>query len=85
MASPFSKTTDIETITTTKYNCIMKKNYFKPEARFVDINLIDSVLEGGEPIPQSGGLSNEVHVWDENADGKLPTGKSVWGEQPEEE
>lgn len=63
----------------------MKKFYFKPEARFVDINLNDSVLEGGEPIPHSGGLSNEVHVWEDNADGKLPTSKSVWGEQPVEE
>ena len=63
----------------------MKKFYFKPEARFVDINLNDSVLEGPDPRPHSGDSSNEVHVWDDNADGKLPSSKSVWGEQPVEE
>lgn len=62
----------------------MKRFYFKPEARFVDINLIDSVMEPGDPQPHSGGDSNEVRVWDDNADGKLPTSKSVWGDSEEE-
>ena len=65
------------------YNCIMKRIYSKPEARFVDINLIDSILEPPQPPPVSGGDSN-VRVWDENDEGKLPTSKSVWGEEVEE-
>lgn len=62
----------------------MKRFYFKPEARIVDIDLIDSVLEGPEQPPISG-EANDVRVWDDNADGKLPTSKSVWGEQTTEE
>ncbi|MBO4821065.1 MAG: hypothetical protein J5548_06330 [Prevotella sp.] len=62
----------------------MKRIYSKPEARFVDINLIDTIMEPPGPLPHSGEESN-VRVWDENADGQLPTGKSVWGDAEEEE
>lgn len=61
----------------------MKRIYFKPEARIVDINLIDSVME--PPVNPHSGDANEVRVWDEDADGKLPTSRSVWGEAEEEE
>lgn len=61
----------------------MKKLYLKPEARFVDINLLDSVMEPPEPQPHSGQEGN-VRVWDENDEGKLPTSKSVWGEEDAE-
>ena len=62
----------------------MKRIYSKPEARFVDINLIDSIMEPPQQPPVSGGESN-VRVWDDNDDGRLPSSKSVWGEADDEE
>lgn len=59
----------------------MKKYYTKPEARFVDINLDEDVLD--LPIANSDELSNKG-VWEES-DGSLPVAKSVWGDEEEEE
>ena len=58
----------------------MKKNYKNPEARFVDINVNDPLLE--QPVI-SEQLVNEAG-WESNYD-KLPTSKSVWGEEETEE
>jgi len=58
----------------------MKKNYQNPEARFVDINVKDPLLEPpviSEPLANEGG-------WESNYD-KFPTSKSVWGEDEETE
>lgn len=64
----------------------MKKFYLKPESRFVDINLNDSVLENPQDEPISGvegGNVNSNDPWE--GYGNMPTNKAVWGENEEEE
>ena len=64
----------------------MKREYTKPESRFVDTTLNGTVLDTGiedDLNPDSVPLSNES-AWDEDYD-KLPTSKSVWGKEETEE
>lgn len=64
----------------------MKKFYLKPESRFVDINLNESVLENPNEDPISGvegGSANSSSPWD--GYDNMPTNKAVWGENEEEE
>lgn len=58
----------------------MKKIYQNPEARFVDINVNDPLLEHPVISEQFG---NEVG-WESEYD-KFPTSKNVWGEDEETE
>lgn len=63
----------------------MKREYAKPEANIVDIELYNSVLEepGNEP-PTSEPTESNHSVWDDTYD-RLPGNHSVWGEAEEVE
>ncbi len=64
----------------------MKREYTKPESRFVDSTLNGTLLDTGiddDPTPDSVALSNTTS-WDDSYD-KLPTAKSVWGSEETEE
>ena len=64
----------------------MKREYTKPESRFVDTTLNGTVLDTGiddDLNPDSVPLSN-AGSWDEEYD-KLPTAKRVWGKEETEE
>ena len=56
----------------------MKKEYVKPESKFVDITLNESLLDG----PAISDVDEESNrgMWDDNYD-RLPTGKSVWDDE----
>ena len=56
----------------------MKKEYVKPESKFVDITLNESLLEG----PAISDVDEEANrgLWDDNYD-RLPSGKSVWDDE----
>ncbi len=55
----------------------MKKEYMKPEAIIVDIELYNSVLETPGEIPASEPADANEGIWEDKYD-KLPTSKSVW-------
>ena len=59
---------------------IMKKEYLKPEAIYVDIELYNSVLENPMGTPTSEPVEGNTGVWDDAYD-RLPTSKSVWDEE----
>jgi hypothetical protein len=64
----------------------MKREYTKPESKYVDITLQGTILEDAiddDPTPSSVPLGNEG-IWDDSYD-KLPSAKSVWGDSKEEE
>ena len=58
----------------------MKKEYLKPQAIIVDIELYNSVLDEDPAIPTSEGNSGNSGVWDDTYD-RLPTNKSVWDDK----
>ena len=63
----------------------MKKFYLKPESRFVDINLNNSVLENPneEPISGTAAANDSVNPW--NGYDDIPAAnKTVWGKDEEE-
>lgn len=62
----------------------MKKFYLKPESRFVDINLNNSVLENPneEPISGTAAANDSVNPW--NGYDDMPVNKTVWGKDEEE-
>jgi len=62
----------------------MKKFYVIPEARFVDINLIDSVLEDAKQDEMSLPSNDYDGEWEERYD-KMPAAKSVWGTEEMEQ
>ncbi len=55
----------------------MKKEYVKPESRFVDITVNDSLLDG----PAISDVAEESNrgIWEDYD--KLPTSKSVWDDE----
>lgn len=55
----------------------MKKEYLKPEAIYVDIELYNSVLDNPMGTPTSEPEEGNAGVWDDSYD-RLPTNKSVW-------
>lgn len=64
----------------------MKREYTKPESKFVDTTLNGTVLDPGiedGTNPDSVPLSNKGG-WDDDYE-KLPTAKSVWGNEETEE
>ena len=62
----------------------MKKFYVIPEARYVDINLVNSVLEDAKQDDISLPGNNFAGDWEESYD-KLPNNKSVWGTEEMED
>lgn len=62
----------------------MKKFYVIPEARYVDINLVNSVLEDAKQDDYSLPGNNFEGDWEERYD-KLPNNKSVWGTEEMED
>ncbi|MBR7065759.1 MAG: hypothetical protein IKI36_03600 [Prevotella sp.] len=62
----------------------MKKFYVIPEARYVDINLVNSVLEDAKQDDISLPGNNFEGDWEERYD-KLPNNKSVWGTEEMED
>ena len=58
----------------------MKKEYLKPQAVIVDIELYNSVLENPMDTPTSEPNEGNVGVWDDSYD-RLPTNKSVWDDK----
>lgn len=62
----------------------MKKFYVIPEARYVDINLVNSVLEDAKQDDISLPSNNFEGDWEERYD-KLPNNKSVWGTEEMED
>lgn len=62
----------------------MKKFYVIPEARYVDVNLVNSVLEDAKQDDYSLPSNNFEGEWEERYD-RLPNNKSVWGTEEMED
>ena len=61
----------------------MKREYSKPEAIIVDIELYNSVLDEPDNTPASEPVASNVDVWDDYDD--IPgSNKSVWDDGSEE-
>lgn len=58
----------------------MKKEYLKPQAIIVDIELYNSVLEEYPDVPASEPAPGNNGIWDDSYD-RLPTSKSVWDDK----
>ena len=62
----------------------MKKFYVIPEARYVDVNLVNSVLEDAKQDDYSLPSNNFEGDWEERYE-RIPNNKSVWGTEEMEE
>ena len=62
----------------------MKKFYVIPEARYVDVNLVNSVLEDAKQDDISLPSNNFEGDWEERYE-RIPNNKSVWGTEEMEE
>jgi len=76
-----SRTIENELIQQLKYTKVMKKFYLKPEARFVNINVSNPMLDEDPAVSENGNVSR---VWEEGNE-VLPKAHSVWGEEEVEE